>query len=131
MDTTIKLFLALVVVLFTNCSGEKPESKGCAFFKNGEFSYTESSTVRIIRKDSLQIEYSIDPQNPFQDTSIVTWKSPCVYYLSYKGSSNKESLDWDTSEPIKVEIVKIQKNRYWFTASTSKFTKENQLIKLR
>lgn len=106
---------------------EKTAVKNKAFdFKKGVFEIPEGagySKTRILRKDSLQIEFY---ENRI-DTLTIQWQGNFNYTLLMRHP--KAELD---KAPIRVKITRIKDNRYDFTAQIghSNFEQKGTVYKI-
>lgn len=135
------LFLSLVIVLFLSSCNSK-NSNDAERFKLGVFEIPAGkgySKTIVTRMDSLQIEeytkfteISTDSgvfkkENKIIDTLYIKWKNNFFYTLKMK--SPKTELDKD---PIFIQINKITKNSYDFTAKIgfSEFKQKGTVYKI-
>ena len=111
-------------VWFASCSNE-PE---CEKFKEGEFSYTKNSTIRILREGNIQKEYDIE--SDWLEVTKIHWTGPCSYYLTLESTTDPEGTTFKPGDTMWVEITATKDESYTFSASTGSQVFENTMIKL-
>lgn len=97
----------LILLIFTSCYQVE---RNCSKFKTGTFQFeavsgTEIFTTRIIRNDSMEIEYFKDQV----DTATVRWINDCEYILQKLNPKNKAE-----KKAIHIKILTTDKNTYTF-----------------
>lgn len=118
-------------ILFTICSATLlscAEEINCEQFREGEFSFTKNSTVRIIRTSSTQKEF--DLKNDWVEIYDIHWTGPCSYYLTLQSTTDPEGTTFQKGDTMWVEITATQDEMYSFTAATNQQIFENTMIKL-
>ncbi len=101
--------LCLILLLLTITSCYQVE-RDCSKFKTGTFQFeavsgTEIFTTKIIRNDSMEIEYFKDQV----DTATVRWINDCEYILQKLNPKNKAE-----KKAIHIKILTTDKNTYTF-----------------
>ncbi len=116
------LFFALLAVITQSCDS----AQQCSTFKNGVFSYTQQSDVRIVRDSTSQKEYSLS--HDFVDEFYVNWTGECSYFLTYKSSNNPEGTAFADGDTMFVEIQEVHESGYTFKAYHKGKVFENTMI---
>jgi hypothetical protein len=96
-----------ILFLFTGCYNVE---RNCADFKTGTFEFeavsgTEVFTTRIIRNDSIEIEYFKESV----DTASIRWINDCEYILKKLKPKNRAE-----QKAIHIKILTTTKNQYTF-----------------
>lgn len=111
-------------LLLFSCNSEP----NCSSFKTGEFSYTEDSSIRIVRDENTQKEFDI--HSDWVETYAIHWTGSCSYYLTYISSTDPEGSSFKQGDTMWVEITNTANDSYTFTAATKKDVYNNTMIKI-
>ncbi len=126
----VKQFMMLASLIgFISCSQVEENPTDCSEFKTGEFTFSESSNVRILRADGYQKEFSMDDAG-FIDEYGIQWTSSCAYKLWLKSTTHPQDLDFEIGDTMYVEITATSPKGYAFKAATGDKIYERELYRL-
>lgn len=97
-----------------------------ARFKQGTFTYTKKSPIKIVRTKDYQVEFSME--NDFVDSFNIHWVNPHSYYLTLRNTNKPQDLNFSTTDTMWVEITKVNGSTYYYNATSENKTFEGQLI---
>jgi len=117
----------LLVSTILGCSQVNNNPTDCSEFKTGEFTFSEKSDVRIIRKDGIQKEYST-ANSGFIDEYQIEWTSPCSYKLWLVKTNQSKGLDFSDTDTLFVEITSTAPKGYTYKAAKNGEIFEGQML---
>ncbi len=117
------------LLLLAACNSGASGEKDCAAFKTGDFRYAGSDDIRVVRTDSIQTEYSLNPSYRFTDKYRIGWEDNCTYFLTLLSTDRPEGLDFGKDDTLWVKIDRITRKGYTFVAMKKGATYKGELIK--
>ena len=124
-----KIFiLALFPALFA-CSQVNENPTDCSEFKTGEYTFSESSEIRILRTETYQKEFSMADAG-FIDEYGIEWTSPCAYKLWLINTSHPQDLEFEKGDTMYVQITATSPKGYAFKAAAGDKIFERELYRI-
>ena len=120
----------LCASLLLACSSVVENPTDCSAFKTGEFTFSETSDVRILRTEDYQKEYSTD-EDGFIDTYGIAWTSSCSYKLWLESTTHPDDLDMKHGDTMFVQITATSPKGYSFKAAMRDKIFERDLYRVK
>jgi hypothetical protein len=126
----IKKILAIALVsALSSCSEVNENPTDCSEFITGEYTFSESSDVRILRTETYQKEFSMSDEG-FIDEYGIEWTSSCAYKLWLINTSHPQDLDFKKGDTMYVQITATSPRGYAFKAATGDKIFERELYRI-
>ncbi|NEQ49940.1 MAG: hypothetical protein F6K11_07385 [Leptolyngbya sp. SIO3F4] len=116
-------WLIIATLVLPSCS---EKALLCSDFHDGEFTFSASSNVRILREGDRQTEYSLE--DDFVDKYRILWIDSCTYQAVLEETNRPEDLDFRSNDTLTVTIIETAEKGYRYTASKPGKTFEGTLI---
>jgi len=125
----ISVIICLISIV-VGCSDVVENPTDCSEFKTGEFTFSETSDVRIIRTETYQKEYS-EHEDGFIDTYGIEWTSSCSYKLWLEHTTHPDDLSMKHGDTMFVQITATSPKGYSFKAAMREKIFERELHRLK